>query len=362
MESSENIIAIRNRDIREANKAFAEFMNLTERYMNDFSSNHPSHYCNCSSERLEREVLEALKTTCPSTPFRQEDIKLVSGSKFPDILASKYYGVEVKSTKTKNWTSTGSSIVENTRIEDVERIYILFGRLGNNPASFKCKLYQECLSEIAVTHSPRYLIDMELPEKEDILSKMGTEYDIFRKLEEGEKIEQVRRYYLNKAKKEKKTSIPWWMKGTAPISLSFYAEQSEHLKNELKCRAFILFPDLLGNSTQVVFKKIALWLCNRYSLLNPSLRDMFSAGGRRDIKIKTGEHIQCSALVKRLIDSKENIQKLLEDPDADLLDDIEEYWDFNYDKDNLFVSWLKIVDDMFKSNLGLKNVSVYDIF
>lgn len=360
MKERENIISIRNKDIREADKAFSEFMSITENYMNDLSKQDPTYYRKCTSTDFEKEVEKALKVTCSATPFEKEDIKLISGHKFPDILASKYYGVEVKSTQTRNWTSTGSSIVETTRIDDVDRIYILFGRLGTNPASFKCRPYQECLSEIAVTHSPRYLLDMELKKNEDILSKMGTKYDIFRKLEEEEKIDKVRRYYFEKAKREHKASVPWWMNGSTSVTLSFYAEQSLSIKIDLKCRAFILFPDLF-DSARSAFKKVAFWLCNRYSLLNSNIRDMFTAGGQKYIN-NNNQCVLCPAIVGRLLENQKLIKKMILSPDTELLEDIKEYWDFKYIQNNLMDSWLNEIERRFKLNKELKNIPIKDIF
>ena len=44
---------------------------------------------------------------------------------------------------------------------------MLFGKLGGKTAEFKCRPYEDCLSDIAVTHSPRYLINMELTKEQD---------------------------------------------------------------------------------------------------------------------------------------------------------------------------------------------------
>lgn len=129
---------------------------------------------------MEAVALNVLHEVSPQTPFRKEEIKLVSGAKFPDIQAEKYYGVEVKTTSTNTWKSIGSSIVESTRIEDVSMIYMLFGKLGGDYAEFRCKPYEECLDNISLTHQPRYQIDMELDKKTgEYLSKDEIDYDDF---------------------------------------------------------------------------------------------------------------------------------------------------------------------------------------
>lgn len=119
-----------------------------------------------------------------STNFNKK-IQLIRGHRFPDIVAEhivekRFFGVEVKITKDNKWTSTGNSVLESTRVEKVERIYLYFGKLAA-PPQFKFRKYEECLYEIAVTHSPRYLIDMNLKEGKTIFDKMGIAYDDLRK-------------------------------------------------------------------------------------------------------------------------------------------------------------------------------------
>jgi hypothetical protein len=212
----ENIISIRNKNKLIADNAFSDFMVLTENYLNELSKNNPLNFANLTGAELEQVSVSAMKEIAPQTPFRSEEIQLVSAQTFPDIIAEKYYGVEVKSTKQNHWTSTGSSIVESTRNQYVDNIYMLFGKLGGTPPEFKCKPYQDCLYDIAVTHSPRYLINMELEKNETIFSKMGTTYDDLRTSPDS--IEQVRNYYRNKALRENKKEMPWWLSGSAAES------------------------------------------------------------------------------------------------------------------------------------------------
>ncbi|HIH11290.1 TPA: hypothetical protein HA241_03810 [Candidatus Woesearchaeota archaeon] len=124
-----------------------------------------------SSSDFEKEVYSSLLISAKNTEF-EGTIQLVTGHRFPDIVVKQYYGVEVKITKQDHWRSTGNSVLETTRIEGVEKIYLFFGKLIT-PPQFKFRKYEECLYNIAVTHSPRYLIDMELNEGNTIFDKMG---------------------------------------------------------------------------------------------------------------------------------------------------------------------------------------------
>ena len=145
---------------------------------------------------------------------------------------------------------------------------MLFGKLGGITPEFRCKPYQMCLSNIAVTHSPRYLIDMDLNENDNIFTRLKTDYDTFRKLNENEKISHVRQYFKKRAdkikKEQKKYEMPWWLGETANVNLRFFADIDKQYKNELISRMFILFLGIFGNDKDK-YKPIALWLCSRYS-------------------------------------------------------------------------------------------------
>ncbi len=361
MNRDENIIAIHNRSIDEANKAFADFMRKTEDCFNEKSRRNPVLYKNCSPSELERITERILKEVCPSTPFRESDICLVAGHTFPDIVTSNMYGVEVKSTNKDKWTSTGSSIVESTRSEDIERIYMLFGSLGSTPPAFKCRPYQDCLKDIAVTHSPRYLIDMTLTDKDNIFNKMATDYDTFRLMAENEKISRVRRYYIQKAKKENKVEMPWWMGETANVNISIFSDLPTSVKEELKTRTYILFPSIFSRNSSIGYKEIALWLCNHYSVVCHNMRDSFTAGGKMTMLNGKRLNTPYPQIVRRLLENQERIKALLKHPDKDLLMDIRDYWDFPYDEKYLYLSWLNIIENTFLNNPELMMIDIKEL-
>ena len=361
MNKDENFIAVRNRDYDYMSMAFADFMQKTEEYLNSQSIANPSQYKNCSPTELEKVAEQALKTVAPSTPFLPTDIKLVAGHAFPDILAARHFGIEVKSTNKDKWTSTGSSIVESTRSEDVGRIYMLFGRLGSTPPSFKCKPYHECLCNIAVTHSPRYLIDMMLEKNDNIFSRMQTDYDTFRQMKENEKICQVRQYFINKAKNEHKVEMPWWMGETSSVNLSIYSDKSDSERLDLARRAFILFPAIYDRDSSIGYKQIALWLCNRYSVICHNVRDSFSAGGVLKAINGIPLDVPYPNIVKRLLNYREGIESLLKNPDSDIIADIDEYWDYPYNTLSLYSSWISIVEKHFCANPYLAHIPVREL-
>lgn len=342
----ENLVAIHKRDIHSVSKAFAEFMALSEKEFNKRSHNNPSLYKGLSPSRLEEVTRDLLKDVAPMTPFRPEDITLVSGHSFPDIMATNYCGVEVKSTKDDKWTSIGSSIVESTRNATVENIYMLFGKLGGNPPEFKLRPYQDCLSEIAVTHSPRYLINMELTQQETIFAKMGTTYELLRT--SGNAIEQVRHYYRDKAIKEHKLEMPWWITSenvdsSQSFNIRLWNTLHDDVKKDLQAKCMILFPEALSPiQSQTKYNQTTLWLCSYNQVIVPNIRDFYSAGGK--ITHVNGKAInpQAAQIFARIVKFADKIRFQLTYPTKELTMLIEDYNPQLLKGGNLYKNWLNI--------------------
>lgn len=315
----ENIITVENDGADKRTDAFAAFMSDVENEMNSLARKDSSFYKKCNAFDLEKCAVETMKMVAPKSEFNPDDINLVSGQSFPDIVLSKQvFGVEVKSTQANHWTSTGSSIVESTRNDYVQYIYMLFGKLGGSMPEFRCKPYEDCLYDIAVTHSPRYLIDMNLKKSDTIFSKMHTTYDEFRN--EEHPIKTVVNYY--------KTQLPpgerlWWMgddepeKPTGNIILRFwnYLEMKE--KDQLKLQGYCLFPEIVSNRSDK-FNRLAFWLTTEKRVVCPNVRDLYTSGGKSDIYIK--EHkITVPQILLRIYDNLNKIKEMLQQMKTDQL-------------------------------------------
>ena len=346
MRTDEKIISIKNREINSVNKAFAEFMGLSEKEFNNRSKNNPKLYKGLSPSKLEEVARDLLKEVAPMTPFKPEDITLVAGHRFPDIMATDYCGVEVKSTKEDKWTSIGSSIVESTRNITVENIYMLFGKLGGSLPEFRLRPYQDCLSEIAVTHSPRYLINMELAKNETIFSKMGTTYDELRT--SPEVIDKVRRYYRNKAKVENKIEMPWWItadniESSQSFNITLWNTLPDIVKDDLQTKCMILFPEALNPArSQTKYNQTTLWLCSYNQVIVPNIRDFYSAGGK--ITHVNGKSIRPNApqVFARIVKFADMIKKALNDPTREMIMLIRDYNPQLLRGGNLYQNWLRI--------------------
>lgn len=341
-----NIISVYNQNKQAALQEFDLLMQKTNTYMNNLALN-TEYYIGCDSKLLEKETVKAMRENCIGTPFIPEDIQLVSGQRFPDIVTAKHFGVEVKSTKEDKWVSTGSSIVESTRIENVNHIYMLFGKLGGKPIEFKCRPYHECLYDIAVTHSPRYLIDMETSKGRTIFSKMGVEYDKFRLSEDP--INTVRTYYLRKIKEEKRAAMPWWIGSDTVTSptLRLWSKGSfcQEEQNYYKAQLLILFPTEICNSE---YNRATLWLCIRHSIINTHFRDLFTAGGQVILNDQ-----YCPAIIKRILKIAPTVRNILSK--QSLLIDIKNNNPELFYAENQYEYWVQQISTQYPQIKQLKN-------
>ena len=262
---------------------FEKLLTTSKNNMDLITEKDASYFSVRSPAEFEEDVYENMRSAAKKTPF-EDTIELISGHKFPDIVANCLYGVEVKATKRDHWRSTGNSVLESTRVEDVKKIYIFFGKL-NIPTKFKFRRYEECLYDVAVTHSPRYLIDMDLNVGECFFDKIGLGYDELRSQENP--IRQIVSYYRSIAKHGEE---PWWMdtgedpeiniKPTVTLWSNLSSEEQAWLRNEAMAR----FPEVFSKSS-TKYQRLASWLAARHGIVDSSLRDRFSAGGQVDLVV-----------------------------------------------------------------------------
>lgn len=269
---------------------FIVLIRKTEHTLNDFAQTHSAKLHNYHPIDIENLSFLVLRDACKDSPFNPNSVHRNQKQHFPDILVGQHYGVEVKSTKSNQWSSIGSSIVESTRTKGVQTIFMLFANLGATPAAFVCRPYEAVLSEITVTHSPRYLVDMRLSRGESIFDKMGLPYDQLRSSPDA--IARVRQYY--RSKMDPKMEMPWWLSGEdeqTPITLGMGMRTWDAVTSDEKDSFLALF--LLLFPAEIVaqqYRSVALWAATTVSLLLYNTRDLFSAGGQgKSMRNKAGK-------------------------------------------------------------------------
>lgn len=325
---------------------FQDIMKKTDIILNEDALRREDYYSKRSGKVVEQDVFQAVCAASNDTEF-EGTIRLVSGVSFPDIVANKYYGVEVKSTEKDHWTSIGSSILESTRILDVERIYLTFGKLGK-PVKFLSRPYEECLYGIAVTHYPRYKIDMRLKKGETIFDKMGISYDELRRLDNP--VTPVSKYYKEKLKPGESL---WWVAddvdATAPATVRLWTALSHEQKEKLTVQGYALFPEILSAGNNKKYNRYALWLATRKAVVNTNIRDSFSAGGKVNLSSTGGILIKMPAVFGQIKKYHELIQKIIDDADEQIL---LEYWNVDEIYDNRIRQWCHLVANAADSSVG----------
>lgn len=351
---------------------FVNFMSATTDALKSDSKSRSQYYLSRVGEKFETDVLNAMRSKAADYRFDPELIKKTPRQHFPDIVSNNYYGVEVKTTEKNSWHSTGSSIVENLREEEVKKVFMLFGILNRNRIDFRCKPYEECLSEIAVTHSPRYHINMDMQDGDsNIFSKMGVSYDEFRLLGDSQ-IDVVKNYYREKYRNENR-SMPWWIgdeyDDAIPSVLGDCNEirflsdvwKDSETKEYLYTRLYLLFPEVLGNKRATKYSKATLWLCSRYSLICGSVRDKFTAGGKGNIYVNgllTWENVP-----KCVCNFLKNINLIFEtfEYDSSIESEISMYASYYRPGKNLFELWKEEVNRYIKQTMGANCIDINDL-
>ena len=307
---------------------------------------------NVSPIGFEEAVLEQMSEAAKGTDFEGR-VQQTGVHAFPDIVMNEYFGVEAKMTQRDHWTSTGNSVLESSRLKDVQRIYIMFGKFGGK-LDIRYRLYQECLPEISVTHAPRYRINMNLPSGKSIFDKMGIGYDALRK--DQNTIERIKNYYRSQLKEGEAL---WWLeqddeKATSPIIKSFRSldkKEQEHFLVE----SMIFFPEMFGKSS-VKFGRAAAYLMTDYNAVSANLRDLFTAGGRVKLTIR-GRDYFIPRIAHHLHMHAQSISKKLDTTDEEPL---RFYWgNYIWNGDKL-EQFKKLIDMHFAS--VMLDIKASDIF
>ena len=288
-------------------------------------------------DEFETLVCAKMNQAAMKTEFEGK-IKQTGKYDFPDIIANGYFGVEVKMTISDQRTSIGNSILESSRIPDIGKIYILFGKFGGG-VDIKYRLYQECLPDVSVTHLPRYKIDMELAAGKSIFDKIGVEYDILRR----DPIQAIKNYYRGLLKEGEEL---WWIgegegKTTGPIIKQFN-NFSDEMKDNFRTETMILFPEIFGNDNSK-FERPAAYLMARRNAVCPSFRDIFTAGGRIELVLK-GRKISLPQIAGHLHRLASDIQFAIYHTSSE---DLAYYWKSYETGSDPLNQWKRMIDKEF---------------
>lgn len=263
---------------------------------------------------------------------------------FPDIYIGPF-GVEAKFTIGDSWITTGNSVTEATRKTGLKKIYVFFGKRGKNGASdIKFRPYEECVFDIAVTHSPRYKLNIELGKDANIFTKMGMDYEQFCK---DNPVKLVKNYYRKNILK--KGEELWWLDAdTAPVIKNFRALDKDSRRNFM-IETMVLYPEVFSRS-QIKYGRPALYLLTEYQAQYNSFRDIFTASGQMSITVSGGKTVRVSKILYHLYNNAKAIQRLFQEMDKD---ELVSSWDVQITKsDDIEEEWLDLVNKYSKLRKG----------
>lgn len=330
---------------------FNALLNSTINELNAHAKKRPVKIEQLRGSKLEPYVGDIMTELAVGTAF-ENSIEVIGGQKFPDIVAKKFYGIEVKTTTQNHWKTTGNSVLESTRIDEVERIFMLFGKLGR-PIEFRCRAYEECLSEVVVTHSPRYLIDMNLEKGKTIFDKINTSYDTLR--QKKNPIKPITDYYKSKLKPGQDL---WWIdqnnEKSSNLVINIWNNLSIKEKQEIKNRAMVYFPEVFSNRSDK-FARLAIWLVTREAVVCPNIRDLFTAGGKADYLIENKIYKDIPRVFIKLFENIESVLDILINTSAI---ELNEYWNRKIKEEKKIIDWIDLLALNAKLVQGAKHLDI----
>ncbi len=121
----------------------------------------------------------------------------------------------------------------------------------------------------------------------------------------------------------------------------------------------VLFPyDIIHGRYQLA----ALWMCTRFSVIMPNMRDIFSAGGKVEKLGESKLSDKMPQILRRLYGYRSEVVALLKHMDEGMLADIADNWD---EADLLKApldAWIDKVNYAFKQHKELAKIDIREIF
>ncbi|MGK5095323.1 hypothetical protein WDW89_25335 [Deltaproteobacteria bacterium TL4] len=342
------------------NQVFETLLSESVSTLQAQSQHKKEYFLSRQGDKLETDVYEVMNIKAKHTPF-EGTIELISGQRFPDIVAyleeKRGFGVEVKTTTKNHWKTTGGSIFEGTRVENVERIYLLFGKLVN-PIEFRYRRYEECLYDVAVTHSPRYLIDMDTPLNETIFDRVKVPYDDLRQLDNP--FQPIKTYFRGQL--SGKGEDIWWIDqndetAIGNIAVRHWGNLSSNEKENLRNQAMALFPEIFGKGSKK-YAKLAAWLAARHGIVSPSLRDTFTAGGQVELEVCGNTYRNVPRIFFHL---QKNLLEIVNYVNQLNIEDLSYYWETKVSPTQRVKQWINQVSSYSQETLGKNNLDIKEM-
>lgn len=276
-----------------------------------------------SGEEFEPLIVEAVNEALETLGIYGVVNYTPGGHGFPDIVLDDMhgakYGIEVKSSVSsgKSWKINGNSVVGSTKEDGIIENVIVFGKLRGENSEFRARNYEQSVINVGVTHSPRYMIDLDTPRGESFFDKAGITYSQLNSVDNPIKL--ITDYFLSIGQKA------WWLAESTPATIRMFGNLSREEQNYLMGYAFAHFPELFSHSSNKFYRFMS-WLASEKSIVDASLRDRFTAGGKVDLEISGVEYQGIPQIFKNLYRYREYVLMELDNGDLEILSDD---WDWD---------------------------------
>lgn len=262
-----------------------EFHSLIERvlaFLTEDCKRRPQCYKK-SGEEFEPLVVQAVGMALQSLEICANINYTPGGHGFPDIVLhganGAKYGIEVKSSASggKSWKINGNSVMGTTKEAGILENVIVFGKLRGEESEFRARNYEQSVVNVGVTHSPRFLIDLDTPVGESFFERSGITYNQLNSADNPIKL--ITDYFLGIGQRA------WWLAESTPAAIRMFSSLPKNEQNHLRGYAFAHFPELFSRSTSKFYRFMS-WLVSEKSIVDAALRDKFTAGGKVTLNVR----------------------------------------------------------------------------
>ena len=258
---------------------------------------------------------------------------------FPDIRVNGF-GVEVKYTEKDTWRAVGNSVFEGMRDPEVQRIYVMYGKAGGEP-EVRWRRYEDCIAHVRVSHSPRFVVEME-KDAPNLFNQLGVGYDDFCRLGLEDKMRHIREYARGRLQEGERL---WWLEDvedpthSLPMQVRLYMWLSRDEKRRLRAEAALLCPQICKGSRQRgKYTDAALYLLTYHGVFCPQARDLFSAGS---VAMQQSEERGGNYVLRALQDIEDLMRTAAWELDGRLF---AEYWGEDCPPEKRIKEWLRRAD------------------
>lgn len=112
----------------------------------------------------------------------------------------------------------------------------------------------------------------------------------------------------------------WWLADSTPAAIQMFGKLPKVEQNKLMGYAFAHFAEIFSNSGTKFYRYMS-WLASENSIIDPALRDRFTAGGKADVELSAVIYEKLPRIFKNLHEYRKYVLLELENADLQVLED-----------------------------------------